>query len=60
MNNAIRARKDMSLLNLNILRKTALALCKHTGFGSKASIKRKRFSAALDPDWFLQILFAKP
>jgi hypothetical protein len=60
VNNAIRARKDMSLLNLNILRKTTLALCKHTGFGSKVSIQRKRFSAALDPDWFLQILFAKP
>ena len=50
----------MSPLYLSILHKTALALCKHFGFGSKASIKRKRFSAALDPDWFLQILFAKP
>jgi hypothetical protein len=60
VNNAIRARKDMSPLYLSILHKTALALCKHFGFGSKAGIKRKRFSAALDPDWFLQILFAKP
>ena len=30
-----RARKDMSPLNLNILRKTTLALCKHADFGQK-------------------------
>ncbi len=54
-----RARKDMSPLNLNVLRKTALALFKHAGFGPRVSLKRKRFSAALDPDSFLHILFAK-
>ncbi len=54
-----RARKDMSPLNLNVLRKTALALCKHADFGPRVSMKRKRFSAAIDPDRFLQILFAK-
>lgn len=54
-----RARKDLSPLNLNILRKTALALCKHADFGPRVSLKRKRFSAALDPQRFLAILFAK-
>ena len=54
-----KARKDMSPLNLNVLRKTALALCKHAGFGPRVSLKRKRFSAALDPERFLHILFAK-
>ena len=53
-----RARKDMSPLNLNILRKTALALCKHADFGPRVSMKKKRFSAALVPDRFLAILFA--
>lgn len=56
---ASRARKDMSPLNLNILRKTALALCKHADLGPRVSMKKKRFSAALDPDRFLGILFAK-
>lgn len=53
-----RARKDMSPINLNVLRKTALALCIHAGFGPRVSMKRKRFSAALDPNRFLDILFA--
>ena len=53
-----RARKDMSPLNLNILRKTALALCKHADFGRRVSLQKKRFAAALNPDCFLQILFA--
>ena len=54
-----RARKDMSPLNLNILRKTALALCKHADFGPRVSMKKKRFTAALDPNRFLAILFAE-
>lgn len=54
-----KARKDMSPLNLNILRKTALALCKHADFGRRVSMQKKRFAAALNPDCFLQILFAK-
>jgi hypothetical protein len=49
----------MSPLNLNVLRKTALALCKHADFGPRVSMKRKRFSAALDPNRFLDILFAR-
>lgn len=40
----------MSLLNLNILYRTALALCKHAGFDSGVSMKRKRFTAAPPPD----------
>ena len=54
-----RARKNMSPLNLNVLRKTALALCKNADFGRRVSIQKKRFAAALDPDRFLDILFAK-
>ena len=54
-----RARKDMSPLNLNILRKAALALCKHADFGRRVSIQKKRFAAALNSDRFLDILFAK-
>lgn len=34
---ASRARKDLSPLNLNILRKTALALCKHADLGQVGS-----------------------
>ena len=54
-----KARKDMSPLNLNVLRKTALALCKHADFGKRFSMQKKRFAAALNPDRFLDILFAK-
>lgn len=53
------ARKDMSPLNLNVLRKTALALCKHADLGKRVSIQKKRFRAALNPETFLSILFAK-
>ncbi|MDE6516394.1 MAG: ISAs1 family transposase [Acetatifactor sp.] len=35
-----KAKKDMSPLNLNVLRKTALALCKHADFGRKVSIQK--------------------
>ena len=54
-----RAKKDMSPLNLNVLRKTVLALCKHADFGRRISTQKKRFAAALNPDRFLDILFAK-
>ena len=43
-----RACKDMSPLNLNVLRKTALALCKNADFGRRISIQKKRFAAALN------------
>lgn len=54
-----KARKDMSPLNLNVLRKTALALCKQADFGRRVSLQKKRFAAALNPERFLAILFAK-
>ncbi len=53
-----RARKDMSPLNLNVLHKTALALCKNADFGRRLSIQKKRFAAALNPQRLLDILFA--
>lgn len=51
-----RARKDMSPLNLNVLRKTALALCKNADFGKRVSLQKRRYRASLDPDAFLHIL----
>ncbi len=53
-----RARKDMSPLNLNVLRKVALALCKSADFGCRVSIQKKRFVAALNPKKIFAILFA--
>ena len=53
---ASKACKDMSPLNLNILRKTALALCKNADFGRRFSIQKKRFAAALNPQRLLDIL----
>lgn len=53
---ASRARKDNSPLNLNILRKVALVLCKSTDMGKRVSLQKKRFRAALDPAAFLSIL----
>jgi len=47
-----RARKDISPLNLNILRKTALTLCKNADVGSRVSIQKKRFIFALNPKKF--------
>ncbi len=52
-----RARKDMSPLNLNVLRKTALALCKNADFGRRVSIQ-KNIIAALNPKKLFAILFA--
>ncbi|MCI5957827.1 MAG: ISAs1 family transposase, partial [Clostridiales bacterium] len=52
-----RARKDLSPLNLNVLRKTALALCHNIDLGKRVSLQRKRYRAALSPETFLQILF---
>ena len=54
-----KARKDMPPLNLNVLRKTALSLCKHADFGKRFSMQKKSFAAALNPERFLDILFAK-
>jgi predicted transposase YbfD/YdcC len=53
-----RARKDNSPLNLNVLRKTALALLKEVDWG-RIGLKKKMFIAALNPDKLLQALFVK-
>jgi len=45
---AARARKDNSPLNLNILRKQALSLLNQADFGKRVSIKRKMSRAAMD------------
>ena len=53
-----RARKDLSPLNLNVLRKVALALCKQCKNPklSKSSLQKRRFRASLNPETFLSIL----
>ena len=53
---ASRARKDNSPLNMNILRKTALNLVSQSQYG-RISKKKLMFKAALDPDLLLKILF---
>ena len=52
-----RARKGVSPLNLNVLRKVALALCRNAEFGKRVSLQKRRYWACLDPDAFLRILF---
>ena len=54
---ASRARKDNSPLNLNVLRKTALYLVSKAQYG-RISKKRMMFKAALDPIFLLNILFS--
>ncbi len=56
---ASQAKKDNSPLNLNVLRKTALALCKSTDMGKRVSLRKKRFRASLNPEAFLAILFGQ-
>lgn len=53
-----RARKDHSPLNLNVLRKTALSLCKNCQDPAlrKSSLKKRRFRASLNPERLLSIL----
>ena len=53
---ASRARKDNSPLNLNVLRKTALNLVSQAQY-KRISKKRLMFRAALEPTLFLDILF---
>ena len=52
-----RARKDLSPLNMNILRKTALALLEKAKYG-RVSKKKMMFKAALNPQVLLDILFS--
>lgn len=54
---AARARKDLSPLNLNVLRKVALALCRNAEFDKRVSLQKRRYWACLDPVAFLRILF---
>ena len=53
-----RARKDNSPLNMNILRKTALALVNQAKYG-RLSKKKMMFKAALNPQVLLDIIFPK-
>ena len=53
---ASRARKDNSPLNLNVLRKQALSLLNAAKYG-RLSKKRMMFKAALNPDVLLAVLF---
>ncbi|GHU60173.1 putative transposase YncI [Clostridia bacterium] len=54
---ASRARKDNSPLNLNVLRKAALGLLKSMEWG-RIGLKKKMFIAALNPAKLLEVLFA--
>lgn len=54
---ASRARKDKSPLNINVLRKQALALLNQAKYG-RLSKKKMMFKAALNPEVLLDILFA--
>lgn len=53
---AARARKDNSPLNMNVLRKTALSLLNQARYG-RISKKKMMFKAALNPTILLSILF---
>ena len=55
---ASRARKDNSPLNMNILRKTAMTCLNETKYG-RLSKKKKMFKAALNPEVMLNILFQR-
>lgn len=56
--NSSQAKKDLSPLNLNVLRKVALSLCRNCQNPklSKSSIQKRRFRASLNPETFLSIL----
>ncbi len=54
-----RARKALSPPNLNVLRKTAFALCRNLDLGKRDSLPKKRYRAALSSEPFLPILFGQ-
>jgi predicted transposase YbfD/YdcC len=56
---ASRARKDNSPLNMNVLRKAALSLMKSVNLGRKLSIRKKTFKAALNLSILEAALFQK-
>ena len=53
-----KARKDNSPLNLNVLRKIALAILKNITLG-RLSIRKKMMKAARDPNFLALLLFIK-
>ena len=55
---ASRARKDNSPLNLNVLRKISLSVLKRLTVG-RLSIRKKMLKAARDPDFLARLLFEK-
>lgn len=56
---ASRARKDNSPLNLNVLRKFALYLLKNTDMNKRMSLQKKRMKAALSHPYLLRVLLKK-
>ena len=52
-----RARKDNSPLNLNILRKQALALLSRADMGKRVSLSRKMSRAAMDNEVLRRVVF---
>ncbi|WP_411046416.1 ISAs1 family transposase, partial [Treponema primitia] len=57
---ASRARKDHSPVNLNILRKTALSRLRMADAGKKQfSIHRRMFKASMNKNYFFTVLFGK-
>ena len=55
---AAQAKKDLSPLNMNVLRKTSLALLEKAKYG-RISKKKMMFKAALNPQVLLNILFSQ-
>jgi predicted transposase YbfD/YdcC len=58
---ASRVRKDTGLLNLNVLRKLALARLRRTEVVNRPrfSVRRKSFKALINPDFLYSVLFGK-
>ena len=56
-----RAKKDNSPLNLNVLRKMALSLCRNCDDEKlrKSSVQKRRYRASMNPDILTAILFGK-
>ena len=54
-----RARKDNSPLNLNILRKQALALLNRADMGKRVSLRRKMSRAAMDNEVMRRVVFGE-
>lgn len=57
-----RVKKDNSPLNLNVLRKMALSLCRNCQYDKlrKSSIQKRRYRASMNPSILFAILFGEP